>query len=162
HLGAFVLAPHSYRQLLEPLERYRAAPGRSEIGLGGKRELVGLCGRDAGRDQRPREQALRERQPVLAARRQRLTVPAPAAATGSAWAWSARASRAGSSSGWPVTGTISLATSTTWIPRLAPASATTSIAAALISVRNTSASTPSSSRRSAVRSARLPETWTTS
>src|SRR5205085_2259231 len=158
-----LLAPRPDGELVQALHRHRSSPGRREVGLGSERELVGTGRRDAGRDQGPREQPLREGQAVVAAERQRLAVPALRhVATGSAVAASARARSSASSSGSPGNGTMSFAASTTSTPRSRPASATTSIPAAFTSVRNTSASTRSSSRASATRSERLPQTRTTS
>ena len=67
------LAEHLAREHVEPLERRRGLPRLGEVELDPPREPVRLVGRDARRDQRPRHQALRVRQ-VLVAERQRLGV----------------------------------------------------------------------------------------
>src|SRR5581483_1602733 len=130
---------------------------RLEVRLRSQGELVCLLRRDAGRDQGPGEQTLRERQPVLAAERQRLAVPALAhVPTGSAAAASASARSSESRSGCPGRGTRSFAARTSAAPRSTAVSATTSIAAAFSSVTKTSASTARSSSASAARSERFP------
>ena len=136
HLGALLVPPHPDGKLLQPLERGGVAARGRQVGLRRQCQLVRPLGGDAGGDQRPREQALRERQAVLAAERQGLAVtPLAHVPTGSTAAESARASSAGSGSGWPGQGTTSFAARTISTPRCAPASATTSMPAALISVR---------------------------
>jgi hypothetical protein len=77
HRACTVLAPELLqRDLLEPLDRGRRAASRGEVGLDRDRELVGAVGGEARGDQGARHQALRERQPVLAAERQGLAVAA--------------------------------------------------------------------------------------
>src|SRR6185312_14583012 len=164
HRGrAVLLAERLPSQLLEPLERDRLAAALRQLRVGRQRDLVSPVGRDAGSHQRTRHQALRERQAVLAAERQRPPVPAVGhlATALCAMAWSASRTSSESRSSTP-TGTSSLSANTTSTPRSSAASATTSIAAALISTRKTSASTRSTSSRRSLRRARLPETRTTS
>src|SRR6266540_2019850 len=149
-LGAFFLAEHLDRELLEPVEVDHALVALGEVELEPARQHVRPLDRDAGRHERLRHQALRVGQPAFAAEREPFAEPSFGHGA---------SSRTSSSRPSAIT---SLSASTTSTPRSAAASATTSIAAALISTRKTSASTRCSSSRSAGRLARLRDTCTTS
>jgi hypothetical protein len=118
----------SRAHLLEALERRRRPPTRRDVCLDGERELVGPVGAQAGAIQSPRHQALREGSPSSPPNGIGLAVtPVGHLATGSF-------ASASSCSSIP-SPTSSLSAKTSSRPSLERASATTSIAAALISTR---------------------------
>src|SRR5581483_3767051 len=159
-LHALVLAEHLLRQLFEPVEVDRPPP-LVQLRLDAERELVRPHRRHAGSHQRPGEEALRVREVALESERQRvLTTLLRHETTASATAASASARSSASRSGSPGRGSTSLSTKTASTPRRAASSATTSIAAALISIRyvSTPAGTRCRSSRNAGRLARFPET----
>src|SRR6266542_315824 len=134
-IAALLLAEHLDRELLEALELDPLSPARQQIRVEPPGKLVRTHRPDADGDQRACHQPLRERL-IGAAERQRLEAARLLhAGTGSCIAASARASISASRSSSPSSWSTSLSANTTGMPRPAAASATTSIAAALISTR---------------------------
>src|SRR6188508_1588305 len=160
-LAPLPLADDVFADLLQAVEPDRVGVPVLHVLLHPPCHLVRAHRGDADAHERPGHQAFRER--LVAAERQRVGAPALGhPATGCAVADSARASSSASRSMLASSGCTSFMAKTQSAPRSSAASATTSMAAALISIRNTSASTRCSSSRSAARSARFRETWTTS
>src|SRR5439155_13399977 len=140
---ALVLAEHLDGELLDMLELDALLAPALQTHLDPLRQLVGAAERHPDCHERTRHQPLGirlvrrpERQRLAVARVAHARTPVPTSRR-------IASSRLGS----PPSETTSLSAKTTSTPRSWAASATTSIAAALISTRNTSASTPTRSRR---------------
>ena len=134
-VDALVLAQHVLGKLLQALEVYGGLAALLEIRLDAKGELPRANRGQPRADERAGEEALRVREVTLAAQRQVVESPRLChAGTRSATAASASATSSESRSGSPGSGTTSFRANTTRAPRSRAASATTSIAAALISI----------------------------